>query len=74
MSKVGARRMVLVWRVIAVDEHGRSPGNCGHNHRTSGAAVSCRWTPPGWEDMLVCDLLVREVRDRRVDSARRRAA
>src|SRR5690606_24748824 len=76
--KVGAKRMKLVWRVIAVDGEGYGHGDCGHNHRTASAAVACKWAPPGWDDILVCDLLVRQVRDPRIDSpralARRRAA
>ncbi len=72
MAKVGAKRMRLVWRVIAVGEGGQGHGDCGHNHRTKGAAVSCNWAPPGWNDMLICDLLVREVRDRRIDPPRAR--
>ena len=73
MPKVGAKRMKLVWRVIAVDGNGHGRGDCGHSHRSSIAAVNCRWAPPGWEDMLVCDLLVRRVRDRRIDPPRTRA-
>lgn len=74
---VGAKRIVLVWRVIAVDGNGQGHGDCGHNHKTKDAAVRCRWAPSGWDDMLVCDLLVRQVRDRRIDTPRalaRRAA
>jgi hypothetical protein len=54
------RRARLVWRVIAVDERGSSPGNCGHSHATKLEAVRCPWAPEPWPDR--CDLLVREVR------------
>lgn len=67
---VGAKRVRYVWRVIAVDGAGQGHGNCGHNHETQDAAMSCRWAPPGWDGMLVCDLLVRQVRDPRIDPPR----
>lgn len=70
--KPGSRRVVYVWRVIAVLGDGRGIGDCGHNHATKGAAVRCPWAPAGWDDMLVCDLLVRQVRDRRIDPVRTR--
>ena len=70
------RRTLLTWVVIAVDEHGHSPGNCGHRHATDLDAVRCPWTPDPWPE--VCDLLVREIRDRGADQVRtkpvRRAA
>lgn len=74
--KVGARRVRYVWRVIAVLGSGQGHGDCGHNHKTSMAAVRCRWAPHDWDDHLICDLLVRKVRDRRIDPPRtkRRAA
>lgn len=70
--KAGAKRVVYVWQVIAVVEDGSSPGNCGHNHETELDAVRCPWAPPGWDNMLICDLLVRKVRDRRIDPVRTR--
>lgn len=73
--RVGARRMLTTWRVIAVDGAGHGHGSCGHYHATSDDAAACPWSPPGWDDMTVCDLLVRQVRDDRVATpARRRAA
>jgi hypothetical protein len=63
MKTVGSRRQVLTWRVIAVDATGQGHGDCGHNHVAQMDAVRCRWAPPGWDQMLVCDLLVRQVRD-----------
>jgi hypothetical protein len=58
--KVGARRALRVWRVIAVVEDGSSPGDCGHSHANDLEAVRCPWTPDPWPE--VCDLLVRQVR------------
>ena len=75
--RVGAKRMKLVWRVIAVDGAGQGHGNCGHDHATSLEAVNCDWAPPGWDDMPVCDLLVRQLRADGIDPPRtktRRAA
>lgn len=60
--KVGARVATYVWQVIAVDATGQGLGTCGHRHASQICAVMCPWTPPGWDDMPVCDLLVREVR------------
>ncbi len=74
-GKVGSRRIVYVWRVIAVCHDGRGLGDCGHDHVTDLEAVRCPWAPTPWPDR--CDLLVRKVRDRRIDPARtkrRRAA
>ncbi len=76
-ASAGAKKAQYVWRLIAVLENGHGHGNCGHNHKTQMAAVRCRWAPPDWDDHLICDLLVRQVRDVRVDSPRalaRRAA
>lgn len=70
--KVGSKRVVYVWQVIAVLEDGSSPGNCGHDHATKEEAVRCDWAPPGWELMDICDLLVRQVRDRRINPVRTR--
>ena len=60
--KVGARVAGRVWRVIAVDWSGQGHGDCGHAHASQACAVMCPWTPPGWDAIETCDLLVREVR------------
>jgi hypothetical protein len=60
--KVGSRVARYVWRVIAVDATGRGHGTCGHAHADAGFATMCPWEPAGWDQMPVCDLLVREVR------------
>lgn len=52
----------LHWEVIAVLPGGVSPGKCGHHHATASQAVACPWAPPGWDEMPICDLLVREIR------------
>jgi hypothetical protein len=70
--RVGATRRQLTWRVVAVDEQGRGHGTCEHHHETDLDAVRCPWTPTPWPDR--CDLLVRQVRDERVATPRRRAA
>lgn len=66
--KVGSRRARYVWRVIAVLADGRGLGDCGHDHICDLEAFACPWTPDPWPE--VCDLLVREVRDRRFDGRR----
>lgn len=68
----GARRVRYVWRVIAVLGNGHGHGDCGHDHETKDEAVVCRWAPADWNDHIVCDLLVRQVRDRRIDPPRTR--
>jgi len=65
---VGSRVRSLVWQVIAVDATGEGHGTCGHAHADAGFATMCPWTPPGWDDMERCDLLVREVRQRQIRS------
>ena len=60
--KVGSRVATYCWQVIAVDARGEGHGTCGHAHADAGFATMCEWTPPDWDDMAVCDLLVREVR------------
>jgi len=60
--KVGSRVRRLVWQVIAVDAVGEGHGTCGHAHSSADFATLCPWSPPGWDAMPVCDLLVREVR------------
>lgn len=67
-----ANKVRLVWIVIAVLGDGSSPGNCGHDHATQDDATRCDWAPEGWDDMPICDLLVRQVRDRRIDPVRTR--
>ena len=62
--------MVLVWRVIAVLPDGKGIGDCGHDHADDLEAVRCPWTPDPWP--FVCDLLVRQVRDRSIDPPRHR--
>lgn len=66
--KVGAKRLVLVWRVIAVAEDGRGLGSCGHDHAQEMDAVRCPWEPTPWPER--CDLLVRRLRDRSTDKPR----
>lgn len=73
-KKAGARRATYVWRVIAVDEHGQGHGNCGHDHATDAEAVLCPWSPEGWDQMPICDLLVREFRAPGIDPKRTRKA
>lgn len=34
-----------VWYVLCLLGNGRRAGDCGHNHRTSMAAVTCRFEP-----------------------------
>ena len=51
-----------VWQVIAVDARGEGHGTCGHAHSSADFATLCPWEPAGWDQMPVCDLLVREVR------------
>lgn len=70
--KVGQKRAAYVWWVMAVLEDGRCIGNCGHDHETTDEATACDWAPLDWDDYLVCDLLVRKVRDRRIDPPRTR--
>lgn len=60
--KVGSRVAVYVWQVVAVDGTGQGHGTCGHRHASKICAVMCPWEPAGWDEMTVCDLLVREVR------------
>lgn len=52
----------LHWEVIAVLGSGCGAGSCGHSHATEDDAIACDWAPAGWDDMLMCDLLVRQVR------------
>jgi hypothetical protein len=68
------KRVTFHWEVVAVDGRGYGHGSCGHRHASSGEATMCNWAPPGWDEMLVCDLLVREVRDEGIDPKRRRGA
>jgi hypothetical protein len=61
----------LHWSVIAVDGDGRGHGTCGHEHATAEEAVRCDWAPAGWDDMEVCDLLVRQLRTDATPTRRR---
>lgn len=72
VRKAGARRATYVWRVIAVDAEGHGHGNCGHAHATQEEATICDWAPEGWDDMPICDLLVRQVRAPGIDPVRTR--
>lgn len=74
MTKAGSKRIRYVWRVLAVDDRGCGRGDCGHDHETQDEATECPWAPPGWHLMSCCDLLVRQVRDRRIDPPRTKPA